>query len=51
MKRNPVAKALRTPNLKRELLKIKKNIIEKKSKNFLNKIYLFLKDFLYSEGV
>jgi hypothetical protein len=31
MKRNPIAKALRTRrNLKKELLKIKKNIIEKK---------------------
>jgi hypothetical protein len=49
MKRNPVAKALR--NLKKELLKIKKNIIEKKLKNFLNKIYLLRKDFLYSEGI
>ena len=50
MKRNPVAKALRTPKLKRKLLKIKKNIIDKKLKKFLNKIYLFRKDFLYSEG-
>ena len=51
MKRNPVAKALRTPKFKKELLKIKKNIIEKKLKNFLNKIYLLRKDFLYSEGI
>lgn len=46
MKRNPVAKALRTPKFKRELLKIKKNIIEKKLKNTFDKIYLFLDAFL-----
>jgi hypothetical protein len=51
LKRNPIAKQLRTPKFKIKLLKIKTNIIEKKSKNSLNNIYLFRRDFLYSEGI
>jgi len=50
MKRNPVAKALRTPKFKKRIIKDKKKYNRKKLKKFLNKIYLFRKDFLYSEG-
>ena len=46
MKRNPIAKALRTPKFKKKVIKDKKNIIEKKLKNTFDKIYLFLDAFL-----
>ena len=51
MKKNPIAKALRTPKFKKRIIKDKKKYNRKKLKNFLNKIYLLRRDFLYSEGI
>ena len=50
LKRNPIAKQLRTSKFMIKIIKNKKNIIGKKLKKNLNSIYLFRNDFLYSEG-
>ena len=46
MKRNPVAKALRTPKFKKKVIKDKKKYNRKKIKNTFNNIHLFLNAFL-----
>ncbi len=44
-KRNPIARVLRTSKLKKKVINDKKKYNKKKSKNILNKIYLFCNDF------